>query len=66
MGPALAVPGLVGSGEHISGVVVGLPLRLPGIYVFSLLLSEWLCHKYSILVLFVPTKSCPWGQGLCC
>ena len=31
MGPMLTVPGLVESGEHMAGVVVGLPRDLPDI-----------------------------------
>ena len=36
MGLALTVPGHLESGEGMAGAVMGLPLDLPGIYIFSL------------------------------
>ena len=67
MGLALTVPGRLESGEGMAGAVMGLPLDLPGIYIFSLLsFSEfWLGNKYPTLSLSVHAKSCPWGQDLC-
>ena len=68
MGLALTVPGHLESGECMAGAAVGLSLDLPGIYVFSLLLSFsefWLGNKYPTLSLSVHAKSCPWGQDLC-
>ena len=48
---ALTVPGRLESGECTAGTVMGLPLDLPGIYIFSLLsFSEfWLGNKYPTL-----------------